>query len=143
MERNIDVTNKTIESIKHNTKHLNYHLMMKSLQTIHPIVFILICTILEATGDAVVRKSIYNYAGLARFGFLILGMILLFGYGIFLNLAPAEFGRIVGLYIATLFVVWQIINYIAFKTAPTLPVIVGSCLIVTGGLIVTLWRKNP
>jgi len=25
----------------------------------------------------------------------------------FLNLAPIEFGRVVGLYIATLFVVWQ------------------------------------
>ena len=117
--------------------------MMKSFQNIHPFVFILICTILEATGDAVVRKSIYNHVGLARFGFLILGMILLLGYGVFLNLTPAEFGRVVGLYIATLFVVWQIINYIVFKTAPTLPVIVGGLLMVAGGLIVTFWRNNP
>src|SRR5256885_1495400 len=33
-----------------------------------------------------------------------------FGYGFFLNLAPIEFGQVVGLYIATLFVVWQVID---------------------------------
>lgn len=116
--------------------------MIKELQNIHPFVFILICTIFETTGDAIVRKSLYDHVGLMRFGFLILGMALLLGYGIFLNLAPVEFGRIVGLYIATLFVVWQIVNYISFKTVPGLPVIVGGTLIIAGGLIVTFWKNS-
>ena len=116
--------------------------MFKSLQNIHPIVFIIICTIFETVGDAIVRKALYNNAGIARIGILVLGMVLLLGYGIFLNLAPVEFGRIVGLYIATLFVVWQIVNYITFKSTPSLPVIVGGSLIVTGGLIVTFWRNG-
>ena len=112
------------------------------MKNIHPIVFIIICTICEATGDAIVRKSIYNHVGLVRIGLMLLGMILLLGYGIFLNLAPVEFGKVVGLYIATLFVVWQIVNYISFKTLPTLPVIVGGLLIIAGGLITTFWKSN-
>lgn len=116
--------------------------MIKNLQTIHPFIFILICTILESTGDSIVRKCLYNYTGVARFSLLLLGMILLLGYGIFLNLAPVEFGRVVGLYITTLFVVWQIINYITFGTPPTFPVVIGGVLIVAGGLIVTFWRNS-
>lgn len=116
--------------------------MFKILQNIHPIVFIIICTILEATGDAVIRKSIYDHSGILRMVMIIIGMVLLLGYGIFLNLAPVDFGRIAGLYIATLFIVWQITNYIAFKTIPTLPVIAGGLLIITGGLIVTFCTGN-
>ena len=41
---------------------------------------------------------------------MLIGTVLLFGYGLSLNLAPLEFGQVVGLYVATLFVVWQIIN---------------------------------
>jgi hypothetical protein len=116
--------------------------MIKQLQTIHPFVFILICTILESTGDAIVRKCLYQYTGTARIAFLMLGMVLLLGYGIFLNLAPVEFSRVVGLYIATLFVVWQVINYISFKTTPNLPIVIGGSLIVVGGLIVTFWNYS-
>ena len=75
--------------------------------------------------------------------FLFLGAaVLLFGYGLFLNLAPLEFGRVVGLYIATLFVVWQVINYFAFRTLPNLPILVGGALILTGSAITTFWRPT-
>ena len=71
---------------------------------------------------------------------MLLGAVLLFGYGSSLNLAPVEFGQVVGLYIATLFVVWQVINFIAFRAVPTLPILIGGMLIVTGGLVVTFWK---
>jgi small multidrug resistance family-3 protein len=112
------------------------------MKNIHPFVFIVICTTFEAIGDAIVRRSLYEYQGMARIGIMLLGGILLLGYGIFLNLAPVEFGRAVGLYIATLFVVWQIVSYISFRTTPTLPVIIGGSLIVAGGLIVTFWKAS-
>ena len=81
-----------------------------------------------------------NYAGTLRV-FLFLGAAaLLFGYGLFLNLAPLEFGRVVGLYIATLFVVWQIINYVVFRTLPNLPILVGGAFVLTGGAIITFWK---
>ena len=116
--------------------------MAKILQNIHPIFFLLIATILEVTGDAIIRKCIYNHTGTARIAFGLVGAILLFGYGFFLNLAPVEFGKVVGLYIATLFVVWQVITYITFKSVPSLPIIVGGILVVAGGLIITFWKPK-
>lgn len=115
--------------------------MLKLVQNIPPFVFVLIATTLEVTGDAIVRVSIYsNEARIARVGLMAVGALLLFGYGFSLNLAPVEFRHVVGLYIATLFVVWQIINFFVFRTVPNLPIIVGGAFIVTGGLIVTFWK---
>ena len=116
--------------------------MMKSIQNIHPVIFLIIATTLEVSGDALIRMCIYNHTGLARIGLALIGTILLFGYGLFLNLAPVEFSQVVGLYIATLFVVWQIINYLFFKSVPSIPVLIGGTLIVAGGLIVTFWKTN-
>jgi hypothetical protein len=114
--------------------------MIKNIQNIHPFVFILIATIFEVIGDAIIRTSIYNHTGWTRIGFMLIGSILLFGYGSSLNLAPVEFGQVVGLYIATLFVVWQVINFFAFRTLPSLPIIVGGIFIIIGGTIVTFWK---
>ena len=114
--------------------------MMKNLQNVWPIVFILIATIFEVSGDAVVRTAIYKHTGLARLGLMLIGALLLFVYGFSLNLAPVEFGQIAGLYIATLFVVWQVINFIAFNIKPGPPIWIGGALIITGGLIVTFWK---
>jgi hypothetical protein len=116
--------------------------MLKALQGIHPLVFLVIATTLEAGGDAIVRMAIYEHVGLVRALLFLAGAALLFGYGSFLNLAPLEFGRVVGLYLATLFVVWQVINLIAFRTLPTLPIIVGGALIVAGGAISTYWKPT-
>ncbi|HWY62127.1 MAG TPA: hypothetical protein VNW15_09530 [Rhizomicrobium sp.] len=105
-----------------------------------PLVFLIAATTLEAFGDAVVRMGVYNHAGWARLGLFLGGAMLLFGYGLSLNLAPLPFGRVVGLYIATLFVVWQFVNFISFRTLPTLPVLAGGALILAGGLVVTFWK---
>jgi small multidrug resistance family-3 protein len=113
---------------------------MKLLQNLPPLVFLLIATTLEVSGDALVRKGIYNFSGMARLGLFLAGAVLLFGYGFTLNLAPLEFGQVVGLYIATLFVVWQIINFIAFHKLPTLPILVGGALVIAGGLIISFWK---
>src|SRR5207253_11121826 len=99
---------------------------MKSLENIHPIIFLLIATTLEVCGDAIVRVAVYNNTGLTRIGLFLAGAVLLFGYGLSLNLAPVEFGKVVGLYIATLFVVWQIINFLIFKKVPSTPIILGG-----------------
>jgi hypothetical protein len=114
--------------------------MLKILQTVHPLILLVIATILEVSGDAVVRMAIYQHIGAARIALFLAGAALLFGYGSFLNLAPIEFGRVVGLYLATLFVVWQVINFIAFRTLPTMPILVGGGLVIAGGAIITFWK---
>lgn len=101
--------------------------------------FVLAATVFEAVGDAVVRVAINHSSYPARIGFFLTGAVLLTLYGTSLNLAPVDFAAVTGLYIATLFVVFQITNYLFFKTAPTPPVLVGGALIVSGGLIVAIW----
>jgi hypothetical protein len=116
--------------------------MLKIMQGVHPLILLVIATLLEVSGDAVVRMAIYNHVGAIRIALYLVGAALLFGYGSFLNLAPIEFGRVVGLYIATLFVVWQVINFIAFRTLPTMPILAGGVLVIAGGAIITFWKPS-
>lgn len=104
--------------------------------------FLVVATTLEVSGDALVRIGIFNQVGLARVGVMLAGAALLFGYGVSLNLAPLEFGQVVGLYIATLFVVWQVINLMVFRAIPTVPIVVGGALIIAGGLVVSFWSPH-
>lgn len=70
---------------------------------------------------------------------MMAGTIVLYGYGLTLNLAPLDWGRLIGAYVATFFVVGQVINLIAFHTAPSLPIVVGGLFILAGGAIITAW----
>jgi hypothetical protein len=103
--------------------------------------FLIVATTLEAIGDALLRLGLHQHNTVPRTLLFLGGATLLFGYGLSLNLAPVDFGRVVGLYIATLFVVWQIVNFIVFRSVPTLPIVVGGALIIAGGSIVTLWGR--
>ena len=113
---------------------------MKLLADMPVLAFLIIATALEVAGDAIIRKSLFEHAGPARIALFLLGAVLLAGYGTFLNLAPLEFGQVVGLYIATLFVMWQLINFLFFRELPTAPILAGGVLIVAGGLIVSFWK---
>jgi len=108
------------------------------------LAFLLAATVLEVSGDAIVRIALQNHSGVAavRIGLFLLGALLVFGYATFLNLAPLEFREVVGLYIATLFIVWQAINFAFFRTLPTTPIMVGGTFIVVGGAIVSFWRPQ-
>ncbi len=105
--------------------------------------FLIAATVLEVSGDAIVRVALQNHVGvtLVRIGIFALGAVLVFGYSTFLNLAPLEFREVVGLYIAVLFIVWQVINFAFFRTLPTIPVLAGGTLIVAGGLVVSFWQS--
>ena len=116
--------------------------MLTYFQSFPPLLLLVIATVLEASGDAIIRTGIFQHGGLMRIVLLLAGGLLLFCYGTLLNLAPLDFGRVVGLYIATLFVVWQVINYIVFRSLPSLPILVGGVLIVTGGAISTYWKPG-
>jgi small multidrug resistance family-3 protein len=104
--------------------------------------FLIVATTLESFGDATVRIGLYNRSGASQIAVLLGGGVLLFGYGVMLNLAPLPFERVVGLYIATLICTWQVVTFVTFRTVPSLPILVGGTLIVAGGLIVTFWRHG-
>ena len=113
---------------------------MKFLSSVPVWVFLPIATTLEVTGDAFIRKSLFEHQGAWRIGLFLSGMAPLVGYGTFPNLAPLEFGQVVGLYIATLFIVWQAVTYFAFGALLPLPILAGGVLIVAGGLVVSFWK---
>jgi len=92
--------------------------------------------LLEACGDALVRKGLHASA-LLRAWFLLAGAVLLFVYGWTVNTPPWDFGRLLGVYIVFFFVVAQILNWVAFGQAPTLRVMLGGACIVAGGLIIS------
>jgi len=101
--------------------------------------FLIAATSFEASGDALVRVGIFERVGAARVGVMAAGAVLLFGYGVMLNLAPLPFERVVGLYIATLFLVWQVVSFLTFRSIPSLPIMAGGVLIIAGGLLVSFW----
>ena len=100
---------------------------------------LIVATTLEVSGDAIIRIGLGERVATTRGAYFLAGAVLVFGYGLTLNLAPIEFHRVVGVYIATLFIVWQIISFLVFRSVPTLPVLAGGSLIVLGGFIVAFW----
>jgi hypothetical protein len=114
--------------------------MPKASAVAYPLAMLLVATILEVSGDAVVRMAIYQHTGAVRLGLFACGAALLLGYGSFLNLAPINFNQVVGLYIATLFIVWQVISFVAFRSLPNLPIVCGGALVIWGGLIISFWK---
>ena len=115
---------------------------MRSMATLQVIAFLVAATVVEVSGDAIIRIALRNHAGLTatRFALFVVGGALVFAYATFLNLAPLEFREVVGLYISTLFIVWQVINFAFFRTLPTAPVLIGGALIVAGGALVSFWK---
>src|SRR6201995_5851394 len=113
---------------------------MKLPPALLSLFLLIVATGLEVTGDALIRKGLYDHAGVWRIALFLAGMALLTGYGTFLNLAPLEFGQAVGLCIATLFLVGQVVTNFTFGALPTLPILLGGVLIVAGGLIVSFWK---
>jgi hypothetical protein len=104
------------------------------------LVLLLVATALEAGGDATIRSALQSSSMQQRILLFVLGGVMLFGYGTFLTSAPVDFGKLLGIYVVVFFLMAQFINFVAFQSRPTLPIIVGGVFIVTGGAIISAWR---
>jgi hypothetical protein len=104
---------------------------------------LIVATAFEVSGDAIVRLGLGSRTVATKATLFIVGAAFLFTYGLTLNLAPLPFHRVVGIYIATLFVMWQLVSFLFFRSIPNLPIIVGGALIVAGGLTVAFWNQTP
>ena len=98
-----------------------------------------LAAILEAGGDALARSGLHTHALPLRLGFFALGAIVLFAYGITVNLPNWDF-CLLGVYVAMFFVVAQLINLFAFGIRPGMPIYCGGALIVAGGMVMTFWK---
>ena len=103
------------------------------------ILLLVLAAVLEAGGDAGVRKGITTSLW-PRAVWFLLGAALLFGYGYAVNRPPWKFGELLGLYVVFFFVVAQVQARLFFHETPSSAVLVGGALIVAGGLIIAVWR---
>jgi small multidrug resistance family-3 protein len=96
--------------------------------------------VLEAGGDAIVRRGLHAGSTGSRLGLILAGGVVLMAYGVSVNLPPWDFGRLLGVYVTLFFLVAQAINALAFGVAPSTPIFVGGALVIAGGLVMTFWK---
>ena len=104
------------------------------------LALLLVAAVLEVGGDAIVRFGLHASNFSAKALLFVLGAGVLFAYGVFVNSAPADFGRLLGIYVVLFFLVAQIVNRVAFGVAPSMPILIGGAFILVGGAVMTLWR---
>jgi multidrug transporter EmrE-like cation transporter len=102
--------------------------------------FLALAALLEVGGDACVRWGLKSDRWSGRVIGLALGAVVLFGYGLSVNLPKWHFGRLMGIYIAAFFVVAQAVALIFFGERLHAPTIAGGLLIIAGGVVLTVWR---
>jgi hypothetical protein len=102
--------------------------------------FIIAATGFEAVGDALMRIALHYHSMPGRVALFTAATALLGMYGLFLNLAPVEFAEATGIYLASLFVMFQFVNFLFFRVTPSPGILVGGAFIVTGSAIVYLWK---
>jgi len=96
---------------------------------------LVLAAVLEMGGDAAIRQGLVRSA----WPWLVLGGAILVAYGLVVNLDRSiDFGRLMGLYIAVLFVVSQLIGLVVFHERPSASLILGGALIVAGGVVIHL-----
>ena len=127
--------------VNHGQNRLGLSSRRESIPNMKVLGFVILATIFEAVGDVLMRTALQSrYAMAGRIGLFGLASVLLALYGLFLNLAPVEFATVTGIYLASLFAMFQIVNYIFFRTVPTTGVLVGGCFIAAGSAIIYFWK---
>jgi multidrug transporter EmrE-like cation transporter len=104
------------------------------------LAFIVAATIFEAIGDALMRIALHYHVMPSRLFLFASATVLLAMYGASLNLAPVEFAEATGIYIASLFVAFQVVNYVFFHQKPSPGILVGGIFIVAGAIIISVWK---
>jgi drug/metabolite transporter superfamily protein YnfA len=97
------------------------------------LTLLVLAAVLEMAGDAAIRQGLVR----SGWGWLALGGAMLVAYGFAVNVNRAiHFGRLMGLYIAVLFVVSQLLSFMFFDEKPPASLTLGGVLIVVGGLVI-------
>ena len=97
------------------------------------LAILILAAALEVGGDALVRIGLRGPAY-----WMAAGGVVLFAYGVLVNLSGLDFNRLMGIYIAVFFVVSQVISFLFFKQIPDDRILLGGGFIVTGGLLFLL-----
>jgi drug/metabolite transporter superfamily protein YnfA len=98
--------------------------------------FLAIAALLEAGGDAIVRRGREAGQGGSRLAFFVAGALVLFAYGFVVNRPGWSFGRSLGIYVFLFFVVAQVLSWVVFHEPPGRGAYAGTVAFAIGaGLI--------
>ena len=95
-------------------------------------VIFVFAALLEVGGDALVRKGLRGAAPLL----VVLGVLVLGGYGVLVNVVRWDFSRLLGVYVAVFAVVSVLWGRFIFSEAVPGSTWAGLGVIVVGGLII-------
>jgi small multidrug resistance family-3 protein len=101
---------------------------------------LMIAATLEVSGDAFFQSAVHRTSGLSRWLSFVGGVVVLSLYGLVVNLPQWNFGKLLGIYVVFFFVVAQIVAKVRFHQPTTLPILVGGCMIVAGGAVISFWN---
>jgi drug/metabolite transporter superfamily protein YnfA len=105
------------------------------------LAILFVAAVLEAGGDALVRSGMHASVSGTRFLFWMIGAVVLFSYGYVVNAPPWDFGRLLGIYVVFFFVVAQIISWAAYHQRPDRWIVIGGCLVIAGGLVMSIGSR--
>ena len=105
------------------------------------LLILFLAAVLEAGGDAIMRTSLHAPQLLRRILLFALGGCVLTAYGWVVNTPPWDFGKLLGLYVVFFFICAQLISWLGFGQLPSRAVLAGGILIISGGLVITLWES--
>ena len=92
--------------------------------------------VLEVAGDALIRKGIRG-GGLT---FLALGLLLLGGYSVAVNLVDLDFSRMLGTYVGIFALASVLIGWLVFHDAVPVRTWLGLAVVLCGSLIIQSGR---
>jgi small multidrug resistance family-3 protein len=101
------------------------------------IAILFLAAVLEAGGDAILRKALHTDAPWIRLSLFATGAAVLFSYGYAVNAPAWDFGSLLGLYVVFFFVVAQTMSWLLFGQPPSIAVMIGGGLIAAGGCVIT------
>jgi drug/metabolite transporter (DMT)-like permease len=102
------------------------------------VALLALAALLEAGGDAIIRRALHTTPFLTRLLLFALGGAALLAYGCIVNSPNWTFGRLLGLYVVFFFATAQALSWLAFHQRPTPSLCLGGLLIVSGGLVIAL-----
>jgi small multidrug resistance family-3 protein len=102
--------------------------------------FLLLAATLEVLGDSFFQSGLHRATGLARILPFIAGAAALILYGVMVNLPRLNFGKLLGVYAAFIFLVAQIVAWLRFSEVPSPRILLGGSFILVGGAIIGLGR---
>lgn len=103
------------------------------------LAILVIAAFLETYGDSCFQAGLHRSSGISRAFVFGLGAASLAMYGLVVNIPRWDFGKLLGVYVVLFFLSAQLIAWVKFGQAPTIPVVAGGALITAGGLVIAIF----